>query len=209
VADEDVGLPAAPGTGTAPDWYPVGGNTNDQAYWDGEKWTARRRWSGAGWTDVSVGTGQQPTSFAAPTYHSAAVMAQRFYAITTIVGAPIFMFVFAVIAVAALSSHSGRPVGIGAAVLTLLFGVVFSRMPYVAIVGADGSLTFKALLRAKVTTISRVSRIWWSQGARGGSWMFDFDGTSSQLGALGGSALARYLIAQNPGIDYPRGRLGL
>ncbi|HXQ60069.1 MAG TPA: hypothetical protein VN799_08215 [Acidimicrobiales bacterium] len=33
-------------------WYPLGENPNDQAYWDGQSWTARRRWAGAGWADM-------------------------------------------------------------------------------------------------------------------------------------------------------------
>jgi hypothetical protein len=49
MADEE-GLPASPGTGKGPGWYPVWG-VNDQAYWDGEHWTARRRWTGASWTE--------------------------------------------------------------------------------------------------------------------------------------------------------------
>jgi hypothetical protein len=37
-----------------PGWYQVGATNNDQGYWDGRTWTARRRWEGAGWTDVPV-----------------------------------------------------------------------------------------------------------------------------------------------------------
>jgi hypothetical protein len=35
-----------------PGWYQVGATNNDQGFWDGQDWTARRRWEGAGWTDV-------------------------------------------------------------------------------------------------------------------------------------------------------------
>jgi hypothetical protein len=44
---------SAPGAGKTPGWYSVGG-VNDQAHWDGERWTARRRWNGASWTDVAM-----------------------------------------------------------------------------------------------------------------------------------------------------------
>lgn len=38
------GLPKSPG------WYPDRASPNDQSYWDGQGWTARRRWnSGKGW----------------------------------------------------------------------------------------------------------------------------------------------------------------
>ena len=37
-----------------PGWYQVGATNNDQAYWDGQSWTARRRWEGAGWTGVPL-----------------------------------------------------------------------------------------------------------------------------------------------------------
>jgi len=46
-----------------PGWYPMRTNPNDQAYWDGEGWTARRRWmAGRGWVEsgdvpVAVATG--------------------------------------------------------------------------------------------------------------------------------------------------------
>src|ERR1700722_7824370 len=34
----------------APGWYPDRVSPNDQSYWDGQNWTARRRWnSGQGW----------------------------------------------------------------------------------------------------------------------------------------------------------------
>jgi len=34
-----------------PGWYPTGVNPNDQAYWDGERWTAKRRWTVTGWVE--------------------------------------------------------------------------------------------------------------------------------------------------------------
>lgn len=44
------------GTGSTPKdpgWYPTRTNPNDQTYWDGQDWTARRRWSsGKGWVVV-------------------------------------------------------------------------------------------------------------------------------------------------------------
>jgi hypothetical protein len=47
-------LPFSPGPGDAPGWYQVGATNNDQAYWDGQGWTARKHWEGAGWVDVPV-----------------------------------------------------------------------------------------------------------------------------------------------------------
>jgi hypothetical protein len=62
MAEEDAGTapPVAPegeaalgGSGASPKepgWYPSRTNPSDQTYWDGQDWTARRRWSGSrGW----------------------------------------------------------------------------------------------------------------------------------------------------------------
>jgi hypothetical protein len=38
----------------APGWYQVGQTNNDQAYWNGQTWTARRRWEGAGWNEMAI-----------------------------------------------------------------------------------------------------------------------------------------------------------
>jgi hypothetical protein len=54
-------LPFSPGPGTAAGWYPVGPTNNDQAYWDGQTWTARKKWEGAGWVDVPL-TGSRPST---------------------------------------------------------------------------------------------------------------------------------------------------
>ncbi len=49
----ELGRPAGGamgGTPKAPGWYPSRSTPNDQTYWDGESWTARRRWTtGQGW----------------------------------------------------------------------------------------------------------------------------------------------------------------
>jgi hypothetical protein len=34
-----------------PGWYPIDGSVSEQAYWDGETWTKRRRWGGAMWVE--------------------------------------------------------------------------------------------------------------------------------------------------------------
>lgn len=49
MADGGTGAPIG---GKSPGWYPAGTNPNDQGYWDGNAWTARRQWSGAGWFEV-------------------------------------------------------------------------------------------------------------------------------------------------------------
>jgi hypothetical protein len=54
-------LPFAPGPGTAAGWYPVGPTNNDQAYWDGQSWTARKKWEGAGWVDIPL-AGSHPVA---------------------------------------------------------------------------------------------------------------------------------------------------
>jgi hypothetical protein len=34
-----------------PGWYPSRANPNEQSYWDGETWTAKRRWTVGGWVE--------------------------------------------------------------------------------------------------------------------------------------------------------------
>jgi hypothetical protein len=132
---------------------------------------------------------------------------RRFYAVLMIVGVPVFVGIFVMIARSALPDPAGRPIGIGAAALALLLALVFLRTPYVAIVSPDGSLTFKALTRTKETSISRISRIELSTGANGASsCIFQFDGSTARLSDIGGSALARYVIDRNPAVEYPVGR---
>jgi hypothetical protein len=50
VSDPDGVIGGAGGNPKAPGWYPDRATPNDQSYWDGQNWTARRRWtSGKGW----------------------------------------------------------------------------------------------------------------------------------------------------------------
>jgi hypothetical protein len=50
VAEPDGPLRGAEASPKASGWYPDRASPNDQSYWDGQNWTARRRWtSGKGW----------------------------------------------------------------------------------------------------------------------------------------------------------------
>ena len=50
VAEPDGHVGGYGATPKAPGWYPDRASPNDQSYWDGQNWTARRRWnSGKGW----------------------------------------------------------------------------------------------------------------------------------------------------------------
>jgi hypothetical protein len=50
VAGPDGPLGGSEAAPKAPGWYPDRASPNDQSYWDGQNWTARRRWtSGKGW----------------------------------------------------------------------------------------------------------------------------------------------------------------
>ncbi|MGO8824033.1 MAG: hypothetical protein ACLQU9_02190 [Acidimicrobiales bacterium] len=50
IPEPDDGQGAAGSTPKVPGWYPTRTNPNDQTYWDGHDWTARRRWTtGKGW----------------------------------------------------------------------------------------------------------------------------------------------------------------
>ena len=59
MVDEEVEHPSA-GSGKPPGWYPSRGSINDQSYWDGERWTAQRRWNGATWTELPPPDGGAP-----------------------------------------------------------------------------------------------------------------------------------------------------
>jgi hypothetical protein len=53
MSEPDSADGAAGATPKAPGWYPTRTNPNDQTYWDGQDWKARRRWtSGKGWVVV-------------------------------------------------------------------------------------------------------------------------------------------------------------
>ena len=55
------------GTPKVPGWYPDRASPNDQAYWDGQDWTARRRWTtGKGWLVVGDAPEVAMTSDASP-----------------------------------------------------------------------------------------------------------------------------------------------
>lgn len=50
VAEPDGTVSGPDAIPKAPGWYPDRANPNDQSYWDGQSWTAKRRWtSGKGW----------------------------------------------------------------------------------------------------------------------------------------------------------------
>jgi uncharacterized membrane protein len=73
-------LPPLRGKTRDPGWYAVGTAPNDQAYWDGQAWTARRRWSGASWTESSVGptdTEGRPMTTVAATKATASTTASK------------------------------------------------------------------------------------------------------------------------------------
>ena len=50
IAEPDMALGASGANPKAPGWYPSRTSPSDQTYWDGQNWTARRRWTtGKGW----------------------------------------------------------------------------------------------------------------------------------------------------------------
>ena len=51
---DGAGLPDPPGPDAPAGWRPVGANPNLQVHWDGDAWTAARRWQGAAWEEVAL-----------------------------------------------------------------------------------------------------------------------------------------------------------
>ncbi len=78
MVDERSESPTAPGEApdlgwhpvgavpSAPGWYPTGTNPNEQAYWDGQHWTAKRHWSVNGWVEVGAAIGASSPAELAP-----------------------------------------------------------------------------------------------------------------------------------------------
>ena len=206
-------------------WYRIPDNPNYEHFWDGQNWTSQRYWGGAG-TPTSASpsvappaAGPQLQQPAEPTWRGgpparhpdnpSGYAPARVYSVTAMIVPPVFVVFLTLVAAASISHQASRVLGIGAAVLAVLMAVFWVRRPYVAIVRPDGSLTFKALLVSKETTISRVSRIGLSTGGRGGSsWIFHFDGTRASLGDIGGKALMRYVVNCNPDIEHPHRLFG-
>jgi|HubBroStandDraft_1064217.scaffolds.fasta_scaffold436758_1 hypothetical protein len=48
----DIPRPGDVGPRRVPGWHADPDHLSDQVYWDGEVWTARRRWSGTAWEEV-------------------------------------------------------------------------------------------------------------------------------------------------------------
>ena len=69
VTDPDEAIGGAAGSPKAPGWYPDRSSPSDQSYWDGQNWTAKRRWTGNGW----IVAGDAPEDSAGDSSPSASV----------------------------------------------------------------------------------------------------------------------------------------
>ena len=78
----ELGWPAGGamgGTPKAPGWYPSRSTPNDQTYWDGESWTARRRWTaGRGWLVAGDGPEAAAAEVGPPSAGGSRVSANSF-----------------------------------------------------------------------------------------------------------------------------------
>jgi hypothetical protein len=66
VADEEVERPPGAGPGRAPGWHSAGQTPNEQVHWDGERWTARRRWVRSAWVDLPLESDGEPVRAGPP-----------------------------------------------------------------------------------------------------------------------------------------------
>lgn len=126
---------------------------------------------------------------------------RRFWAELTILAAPIFLSMTGVGAVLVLT-HGETLLGTFVAIIWLVAAAATLREPYVAILGPDGSLTFKALTLTITTTAESVHRV--RMRGRSAGFAFDFDNRRAVLGEVGGRELARYLLERNPTIQVPK-----
>lgn len=56
----DLGWHPPGSTPKEPGWFAIAGNPNEQAYWDGNRWTGERHWvGGIGWADGPGGAAQR------------------------------------------------------------------------------------------------------------------------------------------------------
>jgi len=67
VSEPDQALGGSATSPKAPGWYPSRSSPSDQTYWDGQNWTARRRWNaGKGWLVAGEAPEEAMTDLAPP-----------------------------------------------------------------------------------------------------------------------------------------------
>jgi hypothetical protein len=128
---------------------------------------------------------------------------RHFYSITSIFAGPIFVGFAMVFAWAGLSTNGARAIGVVAAAFAVVVGAMLVVRPFMATARPDGTIVFRSVIGAKVTTVWRISQIRLRSSGRGYHVVFDFDGTQVGLADFGGSALARFVVAWNPRVDAP------
>ena len=132
------------------------------------------------------------------------VAEQRFWAEMLIFVGPMFLTVWGAIAVLA-PTNGGTSAGTFMGLFWLAIAAALVWQPYVAILGSDGSLTFRSLTRKVVTSAEAVYRISGHAGASpGGAYIFHFDGRRATLQPFGGRTLARCLVERDPTIQAPQ-----
>lgn len=179
-------------------WFPDPTGGHRLRYWNGSAWSAWVADDGGAFMEQSPA--RLVDGLAAPRISDGA---QRFAAQTTIVGAPIWVAVFAFLGLITMS-HGYLLPGLGGLAIAVVSGVSCLSVPYVAVVRLDGSLTFKAAGRSITTTTDAVYRIRVRRGGKSKATVFYFDGGSAALGELGGTELARWLRVVNPSIEGDR-----
>lgn len=128
---------------------------------------------------------------------------RTFIVIEVMFGIPFALMILLVFAVGALTSSSGRPIGVVLAVASLGLIYLGLKAAYSATVDPDGTITFRSLTRKTITTLAQISRIGWQSNGRGANWVFYFDGGSVRLPNLAGRSLAQLVVSVNPSVDYP------
>lgn len=161
-------------------WRPDPLGAHRLRYWDGRTWTHHVADEG--------GAVEDPAD------------ARRFHAEIMIIGAPCFVVFWNGLALAALLAGAFAPASfLGALGLLLLVG--FLWQPYRAVLGLDGTLTYRALVRSVTLHVDDIVVI--GRAARGNYGVSDGAHTGS-LGLVGGRVLVRHLLRVRPELPAPR-----
>ncbi len=148
-----------------------------------------RYWDGRAWTHL-VADGTAVTEDPAD--------CRRFVSELTVLLAPVFVVFFSGLALAALAGGAFFPAAVSGG-FGLLLLVTFLRQPYLAVLGLDGTLTFRAPVRSVTFRVDDLVAI----GRSRTNFIVSDGARTAVLGTFGGEALAMQLLRVRPELPAP------